>query len=110
MTEEEIYQIINRQPAYEIFCRTDTLAHSSTELCCTDSESPPVNQNEEESADNPVCLIGSINHFNDFPNFDLSYDDVLQIEVDLAGPLLVYLWEDNQFHQLQEINEPKQTI
>ena len=86
MTEEEIDQIINRQPAPEISCRTNTLSHSSTELYCTDLESSPVNQNEERFADNPVCLIGSITYFNDLPNFDLSDDDVLQTDVDLAGP------------------------
>ena len=81
------------------------LANSSTEICCTDSESSHVNQNEERLADNPVWLTGDI-----FYNYDLSDDDVLQIEVDLAGPSLVDLWKEDQLNQLQESNEPKQTI
>ena len=55
-------------------------------------------------------MIGSITYFNDFPIFDLSDDDFFQIEVNLAGPSLVDLWEEYQFHQLQESNEPSQAI
>ena len=55
-------------------------------------------------------MIGSITYFNDFPNFDLSDDDVLQTEVDLAEPSLVDLWEEDQFHQFQESNDPSQAI
>ena len=110
MTKEEIDQIINKQPAFEIFYKTNTLAHSSTELCCTNLEISPVNQNEERSADNSVCMIGSITYFNDVPNFDLSNDDALQTEVDLAGPSLVDFYKEDQLHQLQESNEPMQAI
>ena len=69
-----------------------------------------VDHKKERPVDNPVCLIGEITYINDFPNFDLSDDDVLQIEVDLVGTSLVYLWEEDQFHQLRESNEPKQAI
>lgn len=55
-------------------------------------------------------MTGRITYINDSPNFDLSNDDVLQTEVDLAGPSLVVLWEEDQFHQLQESNEPMQAI
>ena len=55
-------------------------------------------------------MIGDISYINDFPNFDLSNDDVLQTEVDLAGSSLVDLWKEDQFHRLQESNEPQQTI
>ena len=78
MTEEEIDQIVNGRPASEIFCTTDILVHSFDELCCTELESSHVNQSEEKSADNPVCLIGSITYIHDLPIFDLSDDDVLQ--------------------------------
>lgn len=106
MTEEEIDQILNKQSASEIFYKTNTLAFSSTEFSFTDLGSPPVNQNEEILVDNPECLIGSITYIHDVPKFDMSDDDVLQIEVDLAGPSLVDFWKEYYFHLPQESNEP----
>lgn len=73
-------------------------------------ESSHVNQNEEKSANNPVCPVGSITYIHDFPIFDLSDDDVLQTEDDLAESSLVDLWEENQFPFLPESNEPMQPI
>ena len=43
LTEEEIDQILNKKLASKIFYKTNTFAHSSTELCGTDLESSPVN-------------------------------------------------------------------
>ena len=43
LTEDEIDQIINRQPTSEFFYRSDILAHSSDELYCTELESSHVN-------------------------------------------------------------------
>ena len=108
MTEKKIDQIINKQLVSETFWKTNTLAHSHRELCCTDLESYFVDQNKEGPVDNPICLIGSINYICDSPNFDLSSDDAPQTEVNLAGPSLVDLWEEDQF--LQRSNEPIQTI
>ena len=110
MTEEEIDQIINGQPTSEFFYRSDILVHSSDELCCTELESSHVNQSEEKSVDNPVCLVGSITYIHDSPIFDLSDDDVLQTEEDLVGSSLVDLWEENQSFSLPESNEPMQAI
>ena len=110
MTEVEIDQIINRQPASEIFYKSDILAHSSDKLYCTELERSHVNQSKERSVDNPICLIGSITHIHDFPIFDLSDDDFLQTEDDLAGSSLVDLWEENQSHSLPENNEPMPAI
>ena len=54
-------------------------------------------------------MIGSITYIYDFPNFDLiSSDDSPQTLVNLAGPSLADLWEEDQF--LQRSNEPVQTI
>lgn len=78
LIEKEIDQNINKQPLSETFCKTNTLAHSHRELCCTDLESSFVDPNEEGTADNPVCLIGSITYIHDSPNFDLSSDDASQ--------------------------------
>ena len=66
-------------------------------------ESSHVNQSEEKSTDNPVCLIGIITYIHDFHIFDLSDDDVLQTEDNLARSSLVDLWEENQFHLLQRV-------
>ena len=108
LTEKEIEQTIYKQSVSETFCKTNTLAHSHRELCCTDLESSFVDQNEERPADNPVCLIGSITYIRDSPNLDLSSDDASRTEVNFAGSSLADLWEEDQF--LQRSNEPVQTI
>ena len=75
MTEKEIDQTINKQPVSETLCKTNTLAHSHRELCCTDLESSFIDQNEEGPADNPICLINEIVFSDNFPNFNQSYGD-----------------------------------
>ena len=74
-TEKEIEQTIYKQSVSETFCKTNTLAHSHREICCTYLESSFVDQNEEGPTDIPICLTDENFYFNKFSNFNQSYDD-----------------------------------
>ena len=69
LTEEEINQILNKQPTSKTSCEKNTLSLSPTELCYQKSENDLVNQVKERQTANPICLIGEIVHTNDFSKF-----------------------------------------
>ena len=75
LTEKGIDQTIYKQSVSETFCKTNTLAHSHREICCTDLESSFVDQNEEGPIDIPICFTDENVYPNKFSNFNQSYDE-----------------------------------
>ena len=72
------------------------------------SESKLVDQFKEEQTGNPICLIGEIIYVDDSPNFDkYDDDDVLQIEVDIAKPSTIDLWDEVHYHHIESSNQPR---
>ena len=109
LTQEEINQVLNIQEASKPSCEQKISVHSPANLVYHKSKSELVDQFKEEKTGNPICLIGEIIYVDDSPNFDqFDDDDVVQIEANLIEPSVVGLWEEDQYHQLEKINQPIQ--
>ena len=55
-------------------------------------------------------MIGDTTYFDEFPKFDQSDDDILQVETNLAEQSVIGLWEEDHFHQLQKSIKPIHAI
>ena len=53
-------------------------------------------------------MVGDINYIDDSPRFDqyVDNDDDFQTEANFVEYLALDLWEEAQFHQLEEGNQP----
>ena len=109
LTEEEINQMLNIQPASKPSCEQNIFVHSHTNIVYHKSESELIDQFKEEETDNPICLIDEIIYVHDSPNFDQSDDDdVLQTEANLAEPSAIDLGDEFHYHQIESSNHPRQ--
>ena len=99
MIEEEIDQILRKQPTLKTSFEQNTSTHLPIEPCYLEPENKLVHQLKEKQTDNPICLIGEIVNTNDYPILiSLIYDDEFQTETNHAGQPTVDQCHEFHYH------------